>query len=350
MLDRRRDRNDVFALTDGRIWNCTKGQTNMQLPILRFDPILKTAVWGGDKLSTVLGKEPLEGAALAESWELVDLPAAQSIVQVGSLMGKSLGDLIAERKEALIAETSLMDGRFPLLFKFIDAKHTLSVQVHPEKAAALRLGGGARPKNEAWYIVDCEPGACIYAGLKSGVTAEVFMAAILNDTAGDCLCRIPVAPGEFYNIPAGTVHAIGAGVLLAEVQQASDTTYRLYDWGRVDTDGKPRALHVEQALASIDFEKNTAGDALASAESRGVETPYFHLYCLELNPGEPRHIAAEKPVALMGVGGDGVATVRAGESIEYLRLGRTLLVPACISESLTISASEYLRVLVVEIP
>ncbi len=323
----------------------------MSLPILCFKPSLKSVVWGGRKLVSLLHKSAESDALLGESWEVGDLPDFQSVVHAPKpLAGKSLHELIREHGDRLIPSQSLMGGRFPLLFKFIDAKTMLSVQVHPNEEAAARIGEGARSKNEAWYIVDCEPGSFIYAGLMDGVTRPAFEAAVEDNAVERLLRKIVVKPGEFYNLPAGEVHAIGGGILLAEVQQSSDTTYRVYDYNRVDgATGKLRELHVEQAVESINFGPPPSLTPSASGLP-GISTPYFDMYLLTLQPGANESIEAEGPVALMGVGGERAAEIEAHGCKEMLRLGDTLLIPACISGDIRIRADAEIRLLVTTIP
>jgi mannose-6-phosphate isomerase len=323
----------------------------MTLPILRFHPLLKSVVWGGRKLVSLLNKHATSSDPLGESWELCDLEEFQSVVRTpNSLAGSSLHDLIAAYGDDFIPERSLMDGRFPLLFKFIDAKTMLSVQVHPNEQTAVRIGGGARAKNEAWYIVDCEPDSFIYSGLNPGVTRDIFENAVANNTVERLLRRIEVRPGEFYNIPAGEVHAIGGGVILAEVQQSSDTTYRVYDYGRIDgATGKLRELHQAEAVESIHF-----GARLQLSPSPtghpGIVTPYFHMFLFDMFAGAAERIASKGAVAFMGVGKMGEASIVAGNSDETLRLGDTLLVPACISSDIHIVASSDIQILVTKVP
>ena len=187
-------------------------------PLMRFAPIYKHVVWGGRRLGPLLGRDLPGEDPVGESWELVDLPDDQSAVVGGPIDGATLGELRGAQQAELMGETGLLEGRFPLLLKFIDAARTLSVQVHPDEDACARLGGGARPKTEAWYIIDREPGASLYAGLRPGVTRERFAEAISGGEVEQLLHRLPVEPGDFVYLPSGTIHAIGEGIVLAEVQ------------------------------------------------------------------------------------------------------------------------------------
>ena len=230
---------------------------------LRFRPILRRHLWGGRRLETSLGKSLPPGNDWSESWEISDHGADQSVA-FGRLAGITLRQLVAQQGEALLGSvkgdsTVFSDTKigiapsFPLLLKFIDACKTLSVQVHPDDARAARLDPPDAGKTEAWFVVDAAPGSKIYAGLKPGIDRPRLLAAIGQGTCEECLNAFAASPGDCVFVPAGTVHAIGAGLLVAEIQQSSDTTYRLYDWNRLGPDGQLRTLHVEQAIEVVDF-------------------------------------------------------------------------------------------------
>lgn len=221
---------------------------------LCFERIALEKVWGGRALASSLGFDLPPDVPIGETWEVVDRAGENSTVRGGMLGGRTLRELMESSAPALLgAARPTADGRFPLLVKYIDASDDLSVQVHPDDATAAEIGGGAEGKTEAWFIVSAEPGACLYAGLREGVTAEVFAREASGPGVVDLLCRWEVRPGDCVLVPGGTVHAIGKGITLLEVQQNSDTTYRLYDWGRVGLDGEPRETHVEQALRCVAF-------------------------------------------------------------------------------------------------
>lgn len=221
---------------------------------LIFEPILKRRIWGGRRLET-LGKRLPPDETIGESWEVADLEEDQSVVRHGPARGKTLGELVQGWGDDLLGGVELFEGRFPLLIKFLDAVELLSVQVHPDEAMARSLGGHVRVKDEAWYIIDAEPDGAIYYGVTDGVDRGAFAAAIEAGTVVDALRRVPVRAGECYYLPSGTLHALGAGVLVAEVQTPSDITYRVYDWDRIDPKtGQARELHVEQAVLCIHFE------------------------------------------------------------------------------------------------
>jgi mannose-6-phosphate isomerase len=318
-----------------------------ELPILRFDPIYKQVVWGGRRLGPLLDRRLPGDEPIGESWELVDLPADQSAVARGPLTGTTLGELRRDRRPELMGDVSLLEGRFPLLLKFIDAVQTLSVQVHPDEDACARIGGGARPKTEAWYVIDREPDAALYVGLRPGVDRSTFAAAISDGEVEPLLHRLAVEPGDFVFLPAGTVHAIGQGIVLAEVQQSSDTTYRVFDWNRVGLDGRPRQLHVEQALKSIDY--GQVGPPEFQRPRSGRDGVCCDSFAVELvRPGpDTASLKGQGPLALMGVFGDGSVTARAGSSEEQLALGQTLLVPAAASGKVELSGAGELSLLAV---
>jgi mannose-6-phosphate isomerase len=219
---------------------------------LVFRPVFKRYLWGGRRLGTVLGKPIGEGNDYAESWEIADHEHGQSIVANGPLAGASLHELVTTRGEELLGRHH-PQSRFPLIFKYLDCQRDLSVQVHPDDAAAANLTPPDLGKTEAWVVLHAEPGSRIYAGLKAGCDKAKLRAALAEGSIEQWLHSFEPQEGDCVFIPAGTVHALGAGLLVAEIQQASDTTYRLYDWGRLGPDGKPRELHVEPSLAAIDY-------------------------------------------------------------------------------------------------
>jgi mannose-6-phosphate isomerase len=239
---------------------------------LQFNPLFKRYLWGGRRLETVLGKHLGDGADYAESWELADHHAGQSIVAAGPLAGTSLGTLVRERGPELLGRhaPAVLAGepRFPLLFKFLDSQRDLSVQVHPDDLAAARLVPPDLGKTEAWVIVAAEPGSRVYAGLRSGIDRQQLADATAAGRTAECLHAFEPDIGDCIFIPAGTVHALGAGLVVAEIQQASDTTYRLFDWNRVGPDGQPRALHIEQALAAIDYSAGPVTPVVPQATDR----------------------------------------------------------------------------------
>lgn len=300
---------------------------------LRFSPILRSYLWGGERLETQLGKKPPENGVWAESWELVDHREAESVVCEGAWRGKTLRELIESYSAEIMGYEAPKD-RFPLLLKYLDCQRVLSVQVHPDDAYGATMPVPDRGKTEAWYVIDAEPGAKIYAGLLPGVSKAQLSAAIESGTTESCLHAFEPKAGDCVFIPAGTVHALGAGLLIAEIQQASDCTFRLFDWNRVDQDGKPRALHIQQALEVIDFEAGPASavrrEALVSDESGWRTLVDCDKFQLRESSG------VEKPQSLMlDDSGPVILTIPIGSAqlswgSESITLERatTLLIPA----------------------
>jgi mannose-6-phosphate isomerase len=226
---------------------------------LTFEPIFQERIWGGHKLADLFGKKLPANKRIGESWEIVDRPEAQSIVVNGVFKGKTLHELWTEHREEVFGEAPktarearALPNRFPLLIKLLDAQEKLSLQVHPPAKIAAKLGG--EPKTECWYVALAEPGAELFVGFRKPITREEFAESLRAESAADHIHRIPVKAGDAMFLPAGRFHAVGAGNLLVEIQQNSDTTYRVFDWNRVDATGKPRQLHVDQALESINFD------------------------------------------------------------------------------------------------
>ncbi|NOY30192.1 MAG: class I mannose-6-phosphate isomerase [Planctomycetes bacterium] len=221
---------------------------------LKLQPIFRRYLWGGRRLETMLGKSLGEGDDYAESWEAVDHGEDQSVVLDGALAGRALRQLVVDHNRELFGKHAGQQ-QFPLLLKFLDCNRTLSVQVHPNDEQGARLTPPDLGKTEAWVVLAAEPGSKIYAGLKSGVTRDDLRRSLKNGTCEKCLHEFQPEVGDCVFIEAGTVHALGAGLVIAEIQQASDTTFRLFDWNRVDSEGNPRELHLEQSLATIDFSR-----------------------------------------------------------------------------------------------
>lgn len=222
---------------------------------LTFVPRLKHYLWGGRRLEQLFGRVLPDGVT-AESWEVSGHPDEPSVVDRGPLAGRDLPGLVAEYGIGLVGRRgarAVERGTFPLLVKLLDASHALSVQVHPDDAYAAAHLPGETGKTEMWYVVETGPGARIVHGLQAGIGRAALRRAVAEGRAQDVLGRVPVRPGDAVMVPAGTVHGLLSGIVLVEVQQTSDTTYRIYDWDRVGPDGKPRELHVERALEVIDF-------------------------------------------------------------------------------------------------
>ncbi len=234
------------------------------LPPLRFQPVLREYLWGGRRLGTDLGKPIGDGTHYAESWEVVDHGADQSTVAEGLLVSKTLHEIVTQYGTAIFGRHH-PHQQFPLLLKFLDCNQTLSVQVHPNDEQAAKLNPPDLGKTEAWVVLAAEPGSKIFAGLKSGVDRQMLERELTRGNCEVCLHQFEPHVGDCVLIEAGTVHALGAGLLIAEIQQASDTTYRLFDWNRVDRDGKPRQLHIQQSLDVTDFSRGPVNPVAPTA-------------------------------------------------------------------------------------
>lgn len=218
---------------------------------LVFAPIFKQRVWGGRKLAELYGKALPEGKVIGESWEITDRPEGVSVITNGPLAGRDLRWLMENHGADLLGRPVAPGERFPWLVKLLDARDDLSLQVHPPAHKARELGG--EPKTEMWFIADADPGAKLYTGLKRGVTRAEFERKTRDGTVAECFHVHHVTAGDAMFLPSGRVHALGAGNVIFEIQQNSDTTYRVFDWNRVGLDGQPRELHLEQSFAAIDF-------------------------------------------------------------------------------------------------
>jgi mannose-6-phosphate isomerase len=296
---------------------------------LRFEPILRRYLWGGRRLATELGKAIGPGNDYAESWEIVDHGPDQSRAIAGPLAGKTLGELVKDQGAELFGRHH-PQTRFPLLFKFLDANQMLSVQVHPTDEQAARLTPPDLGKTEAWVVLNAEPKSVIYAGLKRGFDRRALEREIARGTCDLCLHRFEPKAGDVVFLPAGTVHAIGEGLLIAEIQQSSDTTWRLFDWNRVGPDGKPRPLHVQAALDAIDWDRGPVNPiAPASTDhdyvERLVECEKFVLNRWRVN--EPVSIGGDDRFHIVSVIA-GQLEVTGDPVGSPLQKGDTVLLPA----------------------
>lgn len=304
---------------------------------LVFQPIFKERVWGGRTLAELYGKPLPPGKRIGESWEITDRPEGVSVILNGPLAGHDLHRLLEERREELLGEARSQNGRFPLLVKLLDARDILSLQVHPPAAKAAALGG--EPKTEMWYVARAEPEAVIMAGVKPGITPERFAEMIQAGTAAEAVWRLPVRAGDALFLPSGRMHALGAGLVVFEIQQNSDTTYRVFDWNRVGLDGRPRELHIPQALASIDFHDTqptllprTFVPEGAVERRRLVQDPLFAVEQWRLT-GEKVPLAG-RPRPLVVASIQGVCRLETGDPAEAVELkpGHFSLVPAAARE------------------
>lgn len=217
---------------------------------LRFEPILKERIWGGDALREIFGRPVGPEQRIGESWELADRPGDSSRIVNGPLRGRLLRDILAEHPRDLLGAAASPGAlAFPLMVKYIDARERLSLQVHPPAPVAAALG--AEPKSEMWYVVRAAPGSCIYAGLRAGTAPEELEATLAAGRIEDCVARHPARAGDVFFLPSGTLHALGSGNVVIEIQQNSDTTYRVHDWGRLEGGSRVRELHVREAMESI---------------------------------------------------------------------------------------------------
>jgi len=314
---------------------------NHTAPLL-FEPLPMERVWGGRHFETLLGKTLPHGAVIGELWEIVDRPEAQSVVHEGPLKGATLHDLWSKHRESLFGKRHAANPspRFPLLIKLLDARERLSVQVHPPAHRAEELKG--EPKTECWYFLHAAEGASVYAGLRKGVTRAEFEASLTDGSVEEKLHRAPAHTGESIFIPSGRLHAIGEGLVIVEVQQNSDTTYRVFDWNRNGLDGKPRQLHVPESMASIDFE-DFEPTVTPATEPVVADCPLFHVEKIELNgpvlATEPDDFA----IITCLTGGVECAGVT-------IKPGTFLLVPACIKGALLTPTSPGTSVLLTRLP
>ncbi len=318
----------------------------MALYPLKFKPRFVEKIWGGRKIESVLGKPLPPGKQIGESWELYDFPPGicdasgewtSAEVANGHLAGQTLHHLVSEFGEDLLGDVQPVGPhkQFPILIKFLDAREDLSVQVHPDETYAA-ANDGAHLKTEAWYVLESDPGSRIYKGLRPGTTRDSFSSAIAKNACEDHLTAIPTKAGDCFFLPSGTVHALGAGILVAEVQTPSDTTFRVYDFNRVDaTTGKTRTLHVDQALACIDFSGKPEPKQVRShvagfftTVTRLVTSDYFKIEKVRFTEGVEEPVPYDQPVVWMML--EGKASIRVDgmkEPTEFTR-GETILLPA----------------------
>lgn len=301
--------------------------------ILKFEPRYKSVIWGGEKIAKLKGiEQPCPN--LGESWEISAVPGMETVVSEGALKGEKLSDLCEKYGAELLGEKVVKENgtKFPLLIKIIDAQDNLSVQVHPndEQAKAMHDSKG---KTEMWYILSHEPGANIYSGLSQSLDKDKYASMVADNTIMDAVAAHKSAPGQYYFIPAGTLHAIGAGNLLVEVQQSSDITYRVYDYDRRDANGNPRELHTEQAAKVIDytFPNNTTpcGQTFPESKDDVIKCQYFSIDNVVLGAEkQPLRHTKESFTIVICVEGEAEISWNGGASV--IKTGETVLVPAVI--------------------
>lgn len=309
---------------------------------LTFEPIFKDRIWGGRDLERLYKKNLPANVRIGESWEISDRPGDINVISNGPLAGSTLHSLMEQDPVGLLGKLNPMPARFPLLIKIIDAQEKLSLQVHPPAAVAAKLGG--EPKTEMWYVANASPGAELYVGLKRGVTRAEFEQKIASQTVAECFHRIPVKSGDSVFLESGRVHALGANIMIFEVQQNSDTTYRVFDWNRVDASGKPRELHVAQSLASIDF--NDFEPSLLPADFRPadkgqvrplVDDKLFRVSVRKLDQGQSLKFSGGQ-VRILGVV-EGKVSVKGGGQEVSRSAGQFCLLPANLAEATLLAES-----------
>ena len=325
-------------------------RSHSSLAPLVFNRILMEKVWGGHHLNELLRLDPPFAGPLGESWELSDYPGNESVVRSGPHAGRTLRELMESHSEQILGRSRpTADDRFPLLVKLIDANDDLSVQIHPPDGPRSPTGVG---KTEAWFVLETEPGAAVICGLKEGTRREDFERDAGTSRVRDYLAEVPVKPGDCVLVPAGQTHAIRAGVVLCEIQQTSDVTYRMYDWDRLGLDGKPREIHLRQALEVVDYSLGPAHpvhvdlpETPGLGRARLVSCDYFWID--ELAVGREGGTVSLDGYAhtLTVTSGTGRASVGGHAGVE-LRTGDTALIPASgDSLNLTGHGSESTRLL-----
>jgi mannose-6-phosphate isomerase len=314
----------------------------MKLYPLKFEPIMHYRMWAGEKLKTVLDKS-YDGTSMGESWEISAVDGSETQVGHGALQGQTINQLIATFKEEFLGKRVMerFGREFPLLIKYIDARTPLSIQVHPSDELA-RERHNSFGKNEMWYIMQADPGAEIVVGFNQQLDGASYKKHIENKTFASTLNDIEVKEGDTFYIPTGRVHAIGAGVLLAEIQQSSDVTYRIYDYDRVDAStGKTRELHVDLAMDAIDYELHdkyhTDYEKKVNEVNAMVDSPYFTTNFIQLD-GILNTDHSDKDSFVIYMCVEGAASFRYDEVTYNIKMGESLLLPACVNECTVVAA------------
>ena len=308
-----------------------------------FHPIFKERVWGGREIQRLFGKPLPPGAPIGESWEISDRPGDASVIANGPLAGKDLRWLMENHARELLGDAKPTGKNwFPLLCKILDAREKLSLQVHPSADQAAALGG--EPKTEMWFIADAAPGAELYVGLKRGVTRAEFEKKIRTGEVAGCLHRIPVRAGDAMYLPGGRVHTIGAGLVIFEIQQNSDTTYRVFDWNRTGLDGRPRELHIAKSLASInfeDFEPALVQSRFAGGDIKSrplVNSPLFNVEVLAMKTGSAVNLKLRHLQIVATIHGE--LEIKGGSVSANLAAGQFCLIPASLEQTEILAKSE----------
>ena len=300
---------------------------------LKFKPILKTLVWGGEKIAPFKGIDT-DQHNIGESWELSGVKDNESVVANGPLAGRTITELIAEYKDRLIGRANYekTGTEFPLLIKFIDARQDLSIQVHPDDRLAAERHNGSKGKTEMWYVVNADKDAHLMSGLTRAITPEEYVARVADNTITEVLRDYKVSPGDVFFLPAGRIHSIGAGSFIAEIQQTSDPTYRIYDFGRLGLDGKPRELHTELAKEAIDYtvydDYKTHYTSRKNEETTLVSCKYFTTSLLDMDKPFTKDLSGlDSFLIIICTEGKGEIVDNEGNR-EPVRQGESILIPA----------------------
>jgi len=305
------------------------------MELIKFEPLLKQTIWGGNKIIPFKQLDQ-QLDQVGESWEISGVQGNETIVKEGQYKGMKLNELVARLGEKLVGRDNYerFGNEFPLLIKFIDAQRDLSIQVHPDDETAHRQGK-SRGKTEMWYVLPSEPEAQLFSGLKLQITPEQYAQMVADDTITEALSQYHVQEGDVFFIPAGRIHAIGAGCFVAEIQQTSDVTYRIYDYNRRDKDGNLRQLHTKEAAESIDYrvlpDYRTAYKLEKNVPEQVVQCPFFTTAVYDIDePMTLDYSELDAFVILIGVKGQGTLTVDGQQTT--LNMGETVLVPATVNE------------------
>lgn len=307
----------------------------MELYPLIFEPILQDRIWGGTKLKTYLGKNKLPTETTGESWELSDVEGNVSVLKSGIYAGKSLNDLLDKFPNEILGSRihELFGKKFPLLFKFLDAREDLSIQVHPNDELAQKRHNSFG-KTEMWYVMQADEGSRIIVGFKKKSSPEEYLEHLKNKNLIDILNEVPVKKGDVFFLETGTIHAIGGGIVIAEIQQTSDITYRIYDWDRVDAEGKSRQLHIEEALDAMNYDTTNTQKQYHTETNKSnvmVDCPYFTTNFIPLEG--TKNVENERDCFTVYICTEGGFTVKAGGEESYsFKQGDTVLIPAALKD------------------
>lgn len=311
---------------------------------LKFNPILKSVVWGGEKIAPFKGIET-EQHNIGESWELSGVKDNESVIANGPLAGKNIAELCEEYKGELLGEKvyAKTGAEFPLLIKFIDARDDLSIQVHPNDELAAVRHNGSKGKTEMWYVVQADKNAHLMSGLSAAITPYEYAARIADNTITEVLHDYNVEKGDIFFLPAGRIHSIGTGCFIAEIQQTSNITYRIYDFGRVGLDGKPRELHTELSKAAIDYsvldDYKTHYTEKKNEENEVVSCEYFTTSLFDLSEPFTRDMSGlDSFMIIICTEGKGTLADNNGNSVD-IKQGETVLLPASV-KSFTLTPAE----------